>query len=162
MNTNDDKSTVGQNAINYLNEHKQCVVGTTCNNTPFVAKVYYYTLNDFELVFATFPHSNKFKNLQSNPNIAIAIDDGSPANCMHYQGRAEPIASKEEIDKLKTHILSKDAPFLKFMDKPDLQFFRVKPRTIYYTDYKKKPLHRDILRFDDSGEIIDIHSEKIF
>ena len=159
-----DQSQLEKNVIRYLKEHRQCVVGTSLNDTPFVAKVYYYTLSDYEIVFSTFPHSNKFENLQKNPNIAIEIDDGSPANCMHYQGKAELITSEEEISKLKTYILSKDAPFRKFMERPDLKFFKVKPRTIYYTDYKKKPFYRDILQFDDTMGIIDIDitNEKIF
>lgn len=158
------KSILEKNVINYLNEHRQCVVGTSVNNIPFVAKVYYYTLQDYEIVFSTFPNSNKFKNLKVNPNIAIAIDDGSPSHCMHYQGKAELITAQEEINKLKAYILSKDAPFRKFMDRPDLQFFKVKPLIIYYTDYKKKPFYRDILQFDDSAGIIDIDfsNEKIF
>jgi len=159
-----DKSILEKNVISYLNEHRQCVVGTSLNDIPFVAKVYYYTLKDYEIVFSTFPNSNKFKNLQNNPNIAIEIDDGSPAQCMHYQGKAELITSEQEINKLKAYILSKDAPFSKFVERPDLQFFRVKPRLIYYTDYKKKPFYRDVLRFDDSAGIIDIDisNEKIF
>jgi nitroimidazol reductase NimA-like FMN-containing flavoprotein (pyridoxamine 5'-phosphate oxidase superfamily) len=159
-----DKSILEKNVISYLNEHRQCVIGTSLNNIPFVAKVYYYTLKDYEIVFSTFPNSNKFRNLQNNPNIAIEIDAGSPSNCMHYQGKAELITSEEEISKLKTYILSKDAPFRKFMERPDLKFFKVKPRTIYYTDYKKKPFYRDILQFDDTMGIIDIDitNEKIF
>ena len=159
-----DKSIIEKNVINYLNEHRQCVIGTSLNDIPFVAKVYYYTLKDYEIVFATFPNANKFRNLENNPNIAIEIDDGNPANCMHYQGKAELINSEEEINKLKGYILSKDAPFRKFMERPDLQFFKVKPRIIYYTDYKKKPFYRDVLRFDDTVDIIDIDisNEKIF
>lgn len=157
-----DKSILEKNVINYLDEHRQCVIGTSLNDIPFVAKVYYYTLEDYEIVFSTFPNSNKFRNLQNNPNIAIEIDDGSPTNCMHYQGTVELITLEEEINKLKAHILSKDAPFRKFMERPDLQFFRVKPRIIYYTDYKKKPFYRDVLQFDDTAGIIDISNEKIF
>jgi len=50
------------------------------------------------------------------------------------------------------------------MERPDLKFFRVKPRTIYYTDYNKKPFYRDILPFDDTmgGIDIDLSNEKIF
>jgi general stress protein 26 len=159
-----DKSLLEKNVISYLHEHRQCVVGTSLNNIPSVAKVYYYTLKDYEIVFSTFPNSNKFKNLQNNPNIAIAIDDGSPAHCMHYQGKAELITAEEEIKTLKAYILSKDAPFRKFMERPDLQFFSVTPRTIYYTDYKKKPFYRDVLQFDSSAGIIDIdiRNERIF
>jgi len=72
-----DKSILEKNVISYLNEHRQCVVGTSFHDMPFVAKVYYYTVKDYEIVFTTFPNSNKFSNLQTNPNIAIAIDDGS-------------------------------------------------------------------------------------
>jgi len=159
-----DKSLLENNIISYLNEHRQCVVGTSVNDIPFVAKVYYYTLKDYELLFSTFPNSNKFRNLQDNPNIAIEIDDGSPAHCMHYQGKAELITAEEEIKKVKAYILSKDGPFRKFMERPDLQFFRVKPRIIYYTDYKRKPFYRDVLQFDDTAGIrdIDICNEKIF
>ena len=97
-------------------------------------------------------------------NNQVSIDDGSPANCMHYQGKAELITSEDEVSTLKNYILSKDAPFRKFMERPDLKFFRVKPRIIYYTDYMKKPFYRDVLRFDDTAGIvaIDISSEKIF
>ena len=159
-----DKSLLEKNVITNLHEHRQCVVGTSLHDIPFVAKVYYYTLKDYEIVFSTFPNSNKFRNLQHNPNIAISIDDGSPAHCIHYQGKAELITSEEEVNTLKAYILPKDAPFRKFMERPDLQFFRVKPRTIYYTDYKKKPFCRDVLQFDDTADIIDIdiRSERIF
>ena len=83
---------------------------------------------------------------------------------MHYQGKAERITSEEEINKLKSYILSKDPLFRKFMERPDLQFIRVNPRIIYYTDYKKKPFHRDVLQFDDTTGIIDIdiRNERIF
>jgi len=91
---NSDQSILEKNVIRYLNEHRQCVVGTSLNDMPFVAKVYYYAVSDYEIVFSTFPHSNKFKNLQNNPNIAIEIDDGSPAHCMHYQGKTELITSE--------------------------------------------------------------------
>lgn len=158
------KSIVEKDVITYLHEHRQCVVGTSLNDIPFVAKVYYYTLKDYEIIFSTFPTSNKCINLQDNPNIAVEIDDGSPAHCMHYQGKAALITSEEEINRLKTHILSKDALFHKFMERPDLQFFSVKPRIIYYTDYKRTPFCRDVLQFDDSAGIIDIDipNERIF
>jgi len=102
--------------------------------------------------------------LQENQHIAVEIDDGSPAHCMHYQGKAELITSEEEINRLKAHIVSKDAPFRKFMERPDLQFCRVTPRIIYYTDYKRKPFYRDVLQFDDTTGIIDIdiRNERIF
>ena len=35
-----DKSLLEKNVITYLHEHRQCVVGTSLNNIPFVAKVY--------------------------------------------------------------------------------------------------------------------------
>jgi len=35
-----DKSILEKNVISYLHEHRQCVVGTSLNDIPFVAKVY--------------------------------------------------------------------------------------------------------------------------
>jgi len=35
-----DKSILEKDVITYLNEHRQCVVGTLINDIPFVAKVY--------------------------------------------------------------------------------------------------------------------------
>jgi len=82
---------------------------------------------------------------------------------MHYQGKAQLITSEEEIKRLKARILSQDAPFRKFMDRPDVQFFRVKPRIIYYTDSKRKFFCRDVLHGNDTAGIIDIdiRNEKI-
>ena len=151
-----------KNITEYLKKHRQCVIGTCANNVPFVAKVYCYLIGDFELIFSTFPNSNKFKNLISNPDIAIEMDDGSPGNCMHYQGKAKLIESKAEADNFKEYIISQDAPFRKFMEKPDLQFFIIKPSVIYYTDYQKKLFHRDIIKFDKDMNIVEIRNEKIF
>lgn len=159
---NIQQSQLQENVMRYLKDHRQCVIGTCLDDMPFLAKVYYYAFENYELVFSTFPHSNKFKNLRKNANIAVAIDDGSPANCMHYQGTAELITSKQEISKLKEYILAQDAPFRKFMERPDLRFFRVKPRMIYYTDYKEKLFHRDVLQFDEAVHVIEVRSEKIF
>jgi nitroimidazol reductase NimA-like FMN-containing flavoprotein (pyridoxamine 5'-phosphate oxidase superfamily) len=163
MNTDtSDRDLTEKNVIEYLRDHRQCVVATSLNEIPFAAKVYYYALRDYELAFSTFPNSNKFRNLLSNPGIAIQIDDGNPAQCMHYQGVAELITAEEEVSRLKDYILSKDAPFRKFMERPDLKFFRVRPRTIYYTDYRKKLFHRDVLQFDAAGRLTGISGEKIF
>jgi len=151
-----------KNITEYLKNHRQCVIGTCASNVPFVAKVYCYLIGNFELVFSTFPNSNKFKNLIKNPHIAIEMDDGNPGNCMHYQGIAKLIKSHEESDRLKEYIISQDAPFRKFMEKPDLQFFRIKPTVIYYTDYQTKLFHRDIIKFDREMNIVEIKNEKIF
>ena len=157
-----DQSTLEENVARYLKDHRQCVIGTSLNGTPFVAKVYYYYISNYELVFSTFPHLNKFKNLLKNPEIAIFIDDGSPANCLHYQGTAELITSQEEIDKLREYILTQDPPFRKFMKRSDIKFFKVKPHTIYYTDYQKKLFYRDVLKFDNNIHITEVNNERIF
>ncbi len=159
---NSDLSALKENTIKYLKDHRQCVIATSVDNQPFAAKVYCYLLEKYELVFSTFPNSNKYKNLIKNPNIAIEIDDGSPGNCMHYQGKAELVKSQADIKKIKTHILALDAPFRKFMERPDLQFFKIRPAAIYYTDYKKKLFHRDILLFDSDMNVTEVRNEKIF
>jgi general stress protein 26 len=161
-NTNVEELKLKEKVVKYLKEHRQCVIGTSVNNTPFVAKVYCYSTGDYELVFSTFPNSNKFKNLLKNPKIAIEIDDGSPGNCLHYQGTAQLIESKDEADTLKAYIVSLDPPFQKFIEKPDLRFFRIRPSKIFYTDYMKKLFHRDVLTFDSNLNVTKITSEKIF
>jgi hypothetical protein len=106
-------------------------------------------------IITTFP-------ITSLSSRAIFIDDGSPANCLHYQGTAELITSHEEIDKLREYILTQDPPFRKFMKRSDIKFFKVKPHTIYYTDYQKKLFYRDVLKLDNNMHITEVNNERIF
>ena len=159
---NANELTLKEKVAKYLIEHRQCVIGTSINDIPFTAKVYCYAVGDYELVFSSFPNSNKYKNLLQNQHISIAMDDGSPGNCLHYQGTAHLIESKDEVSKLKAHIISLDAPFRKFMERPDLKFFKIRPSRIFYTDYMKKPFHRDVLTFDKDLNVIEVINEKIF
>ena len=154
--------TLEEKVIKYLKEHRQCVIGTAVNNIPFTAKVYCYAIEDYELVFSTFANSNKYKNLLKNTHISIEMDDGSPASCLHYQGTAQLIESKKEVGKLKDYIISLDAPFRKFMERPDLKLFKIEPTRIFYTDYTIKKLHRDILTFDKNLNVAEIINDKIF
>lgn len=91
----------------------------------------------FEIFFGTDVSSRKYKNLQTNPDVAFVIgwDEGVT---VQYEGVARELSDGEE--KIYKEMYYEKTPSAKKYDgEPGERYFLVSPKWVRYTDLKKEP-----------------------
>ncbi len=87
--------------IEFLNKMEECRVATSHDDMPHVKPVS-YLYEEGKILIATDYDTRMYKNLLSNPNVALSIDiykdKGHKAICL--QGKATIIENGEEFTKL--------------------------------------------------------------
>lgn len=87
--------------IEFLNKMEECRVATSHDDMPHVKPVS-YLYEEGKILIATDYDTRMYKNLLSNPNVALSIDiykdKGHKAICI--QGKATIIENGEEFTKL--------------------------------------------------------------
>ncbi len=78
--------------LEFLMRHKHAGISTvTPNGKPEAATIYYGIDKHFNFYFPTGTLSRKFKNLQKNPHVALAITDVKKLTTVQMEGVAEVI-----------------------------------------------------------------------
>jgi len=95
-------------ALEFLKEPKRitAVIGTcSLDNVPYTATVYFHVDDDFNFYFLTATGTQKFHNLQANPQASITIGFGPSYTTMQGGGSVELLEKNSEAEKLAiTHL----------------------------------------------------------
>ncbi len=113
-----------------------CVIATCFENKPRASTVN-YVADGFTLYTITPSKSTKVKNIQSNSNISIAIDDQGrqERTCLQAEGIAKILSGKEAEQVKKFYSQKRDLSH----HKPELvdTVLKIELKEIMFTDYTK-------------------------
>ncbi|MEX0649822.1 MAG: pyridoxamine 5'-phosphate oxidase family protein [Candidatus Andersenbacteria bacterium] len=106
---------------------------------PEAALVAVTETDDLEIVFGTRNTTQKYKNIQKNPNVSFVIGTSSEQKItVQYAGLARELADKELDTYQRLHI-KKHPGSKKFVFSPEERMFIASPVWIRYSDYKSEP-----------------------
>jgi pyridoxine/pyridoxamine 5'-phosphate oxidase len=123
---------------NFLNNHTLAVISSIYEQgTPQAAVVGFVQTKELELIIGTDNSSRKYKNLQTNPKVALVIgwDNGET---IQYEGSVREL-SPEEIGLVRGTYWAKSPHTERNNENPGERYFIVSPSWIRYTDLKAKP-----------------------
>jgi len=120
--------------LDFMKTQKFCVISTVSKDgKPEAALIGFSETPELEITFGTSNQSRKFKNLQSNQNVAFEIGSGEPRITIQYEGVAQPF-DKGVFEKTGKFHLTKLPDSSKYVGKSDQVWFKVTPTWIRFTD----------------------------
>ena len=123
--------------LNFIKKQKVCVLSTvTKSHKPESAVIEFGETNNLEIVFDTITTYRKYKNLQHNPNVAVAIGLDSDI-IIQYEGKAIELVGTA-AKKYKESYWKKNPKAQKWESCPGIKFFKIVPKWIRYSDLSKK------------------------
>ncbi len=91
------------------------------------------------LYFQTKESSRKAANLQLSNKVSFVIGwDVASLTTLQYQGNAERVTSETEISAFKQRFIDKKSPAAQYLENPDVQFYKVTPTWLRYSNYKQQ------------------------
>ena len=140
--------------VAYLNAHRHCVLATVTPDGNAHVSTVSYVNEGLEIYFMTDPSSRKARNIESCPNIAIAVTedylDWDEIRGIHLSGTVEWIKDETELKKTQKMFADKFPQVHKYLGQYGvtidiIPFLRIKPAKIDYLDYSKGFNHWDTL-----------------
>lgn len=120
--------------LNFIHLHDLCVLSTVSSaNLPEAAVIKFAITNNFELIFNTYNTYRKYKNMQSNPRVAIVIG-GEKGITVQYEGKAIELKGKE-LEKYMTIFHQKHSKS-NWHTHPQTRFFKIVPIWLRYSDVR--------------------------
>lgn len=124
-----------QKEIEFLKKHEECRIASSHNDIPHVKPVSYLLINN-SIFIATDYATRFFKNIKTNPNVALSIDVYVPKNhkAILVQGKTEIIESGKEFASVYQEFYKKfewvrsdpwkenEAPFIKIIPKSKISW----------------------------------------
>ena len=134
MEIDEQKKTI----LEFIKKHTLAVLATISpESKPEAAAIEFSEKDNFELIFDTFPTFRKYKNLQTNPNVAVVIGWDKDIT-VQYEGEAVELKGDELMEYKKIHA-TKLPDSAKFIEMEDLRLFKIIPKWIRYSDISVSP-----------------------
>ena len=126
--------------LDFLHQHPCCVVSTiNTSQEPEAATVGFLELHTLELAFFTYDTTRKFKNLLTNPHIAVVVGtDPIIGKTLQYEGTARQMSTEEKESYIDMY-LTKNPAAKRFKDN-DSKGFIITPTWLRYTNIKQHPM----------------------
>ena len=105
------------------------------DNKPEDAVIAFAENEKFEIIFGTYNFSRKYINIQTNPNIAMAIG-WSSMETVQYEGTAQELTPGEELEEAKRVLKTKNPSSERFESHPEQRYFKVTPTWIRYSNFE--------------------------
>ena len=130
----------------FINDNNLVVLSTvSADGQPHASSLYVVVDDKLNLYFVTRNDTQKYRDLDNNPRVAIVSTDESSAETVQLIGEAERVANGDEVkpqlEKLweaTTNKQSWPAPIVK-LNSGDLVLVKVTPKSLKYGDFK--PVH---------------------
>lgn len=120
--------------LNFILQHDLCVLSTiNQENLPEAAVIKFAITNDFEIIFNTYNTYRKYKNMQSNPNVAVVIG-GEKGITIQYEGKVVEL-DKKELEKYQSIFHQKHSKS-HWHTHPQTRFFKIIPKWLRYSDVR--------------------------
>lgn len=148
-NHEDNKKTLYE----FLKMHPVAHLATvTPDAKPLVSTVYFYANSMTELFIATLSNTEKFKNIELNPDVALVVTDEDAQKTVQITGTASEeqnvavrMAMLEQLATLQARNKSGWPPPIVKLDKGQLRLVKVKPLWIRFSDFQNP---EDIIQFE--------------
>ena len=152
------KEEAAMDAMEFLKRHTIGVLATAnLEGIPFASPVYYAAEPDFSIYFATSHHTQKFKNLLLNKQVALCVGTGPQYIVVNIHGVAEMKEGKEMKEGLKrmsaiagSGMAMWPIKAVKVLGEGGTAIFKIKPQQISYLNLATK---------DQLGNITDYFYE---
>lgn len=133
-----DNSELKKLILNYLSENRIMTIATAKDNIPWASSVMFAYDDSLNLYFISDPNTRKIKNIITNPNVAVAINEAKhkPGYTIGIQIDGEAKMLDKNKDSQKLEIFKKRHAWAdKYLDSHDL--FMIVPFKIIYLDDEK-------------------------
>ena len=141
--------------VSYLDAHRHCALATVTPEGNAHVSTVSYVNQGLEIYFMTDPGSRKAKNIESCPNIAMAVTedylDWDDIRGIHLSGTVEWIKDDAELQKAQRTFADKFPQVHQYLQATYgvtmdiIPFLKVTPKEIDYLDYSKGFNHWDTL-----------------
>lgn len=123
----------------FLSKNTLMVLSTVKSqtNAPASSLVAYVETPALELYFQTQKKTRKYSNLLENKQVSILTGwESNQRITLQYEGVAQQITDVRHIEEVKQLFLNKKSPSTeKYLNHPDVAFFKLTPSWIRYSDY---------------------------
>jgi len=138
--------------INYIEFHSIATVATVSAEGKPNASAVEYVNEGFTLYFMSMPKSRKTRDIETNPAVALTINesvlDMRGTQGIQYEGTAKPVEDEARVKKCAEMFYEKFVMFrLLKWDLAKALFMEVTPERIDFIDYRKKFGHKERLEF---------------
>jgi len=140
--------------VAYLDNHRHCALATVTPEGRAHVSTVSYVNRALEIYLMTDPSSRKAKNIESCPNIAMAVTedylDWDDIRGIHLSGTVEWIKDETELKKAQNMFAEKFPQVHKYLGTYGvtidiIPFLKITPEKIDYLDYSKGFNHWDTL-----------------
>ena len=119
---------------------KICVLATATKiGQPHLSIMRYVIRQDLEVILSTHEGSRKWKNLQENPNVALAFGTTFDELYIQMAGTAQFVIRYGKLEKEVQEYFSENKLREEFSDDPNIVYLVVKPRWVRITDFSVQP-----------------------
>lgn len=124
--------------LEFIKKEKLAIISTVSSGCePQSAVLEFGQTEDLELIFDTFAHARKYKNLQQNQKVGFVI--GWDENItVQYQGVASELTGDEK-ERYKRTYFAKNPDASRWENKEGIAYFKVTPTWIRYSDLTQDP-----------------------
>lgn len=137
-------NTTKQKAQDFLKNHPMGVLSTVSEKSkPWGAAIYFVTDENFNFFFVTREKTQKFKNIEARPIVAITVADPETQTTVQASGTISKVPSKEIIDIVFKKLASIKPkgdinwipPVIK-VHQGDWMILQISPDYVQFADYK--------------------------
>lgn len=121
----------------FIKGQNYATVATTWNGEPQAATVAFSERNETEIIFGTLKETRKYRNLKSDPKIAIVIGWDQSVT-VQIEGIAHETMGELQEECMRIHVI-KNPGSARYMEMEGQCYFKVTPRWIRYTDISVEP-----------------------
>ncbi len=144
--------------IKFLENHHVGVLATADNKAaPHAATIYFVVDDDLNFFFVTKEKTQKHKNLQENPHVALAVYEAKSQSTVQVQGKAEFIKDVnkfmeifKKLLKINSATSDSDRPPVSKLFAGDYFMYRLHPDKVRLAEYMKQ----DQGDFDNLFEVV--------
>jgi general stress protein 26 len=142
------KERAKKEVMNYLKEKEICSLATLRRDGYPQANMVDYVNDGLTFYIATYATASKVDNIRFNPKVSLTVeeksDDLTKTKGVSLAGEAFVLTDKNQIQRAR-RILIKKFPYVAEFPAKELAWIKVKPRVIYFVDYRKGIGHQDII-----------------
>ncbi len=123
---------IKKKSLELMRQETYCVISTVNQNGKPESSFVAFSDNDkFELMIGTSKNSRKYKNIETNPHVSVAIGfDGE--HTVQYEGIANIIKDEELKQRLPAH-LKRQPGAEKYQSDPNNIYLNIKPTWLQLT-----------------------------
>jgi len=147
----EDIRTLIKKYYDIVSENNTITISTVSRSGKLWSTKTYYGDENGYLYICIENKGNAFANIKENPNIFFVIEKNDPMRFIQGEGVVEIIGPSEEHPIERSYYLRKNFPAVGFIRMVPTTVIRIKPTTVYVSDFSRGWVPRQTLTFDDEN-----------